>query len=366
MRLKAVGFDPFCSLRYGLRKPLAGRTGKMSQGTRERRPTLADVAKRAGVSRSLASLAIRGEGYVRAESRERIARAAAELNYRPNMAARLLASAEAGYIGIVIGQVTNPLQAEIARWASVFAAEKGLTGLVSLDAETDDKAEAALDALLAHRVSGVVLVGTPYEKPAIARIAARIPSVYIGRLLRAVDVDSVTTDHIRGAGLVVSHLASLGHRHIVHVSGGHSPGSERLSTGYTDAMREHGLQSYIRIIDGAFTIDAGAAAGRELFEAKVLPDAIFAASDLTAIGLLNEGAKRDIAIPGQVALVGYDDVMLAGTETLSLSTVRQPSRDLALAGVDALIRRLKAPQSPTGKVLVPPTLVVRRSSKRQP
>lgn len=334
----------------------------MAQKTKERRPTLADVAKRAGVSRSLVSLAIRGEGYVRAESRERIVRAAAELNYQPNMAARSLASAEAGYVGIVIGQVTNPLQAEIARWASVIAAEQGLTGLVSLDAETDEKAEAAIEALLAHRVSGVILVGAPYGKAAIARVAARVPAVYIGRLLKVVDIDSVTTDHIQGAAMAVSHLVSLGHRKIVHVDGGASPGSERLATGYAEAMRRHGLDKQIRIINGAFTIDAGAAAGRALFAQRELPDAIFASSDLAAIGLLNEAAKHDVAIPGRVALVGYDDVTLAGTETLSLSTIHQPPRDLASAGVAALIARLKRPDAPSGKVLVPPTLVVRRSS----
>jgi DNA-binding LacI/PurR family transcriptional regulator len=334
----------------------------MTEDTTKRRPTLVDVAKRAGVSRSLVSLAIRGEGYVRAESKEKIARAAAELNYQPNLAARILASAEAGYVGIVVGQVTNPLQADIARWASVIAAEAGLTGLVSLDAETDEKAEAAIEALLAHRVAGLILVGAPYGKVAIARVAARVPAVYIGRLLKAVDIDSVTTDHIQGAAMAVSHLAALGHRRIVHIDGGASPGAERMATGYTDAMRAHGLDAHLQVIEGAFTIDAGAEAGRLLFGETALPDAIFASSDLAAIGLLNEAAKHGISIPGQVALVGYDDIMLAGTETLSLSTIHQSAHGLASAGVAAMVERLKHPAAATGKVLVPPRLVVRRSS----
>lgn len=335
------------------------------QYTKERRPTLSDVAKRAGVSRSLVSLALRGEGYVRAESRERIARAAAELDYRPNLAARSLASAQGGYLGIVIGQVTNPLQAEIARWASVIAADQDLIGLVSLDAETDDKAEAAINALLAHRVSGVILVGAPYGKAAIARVAERVPSVYIGRLLKVVDVDSVTTDHILGATLAVEHLISLGHKRIVHVDGGASPGSERLATGYIQTMRAHGLEEHIQIIGGAFTIDAGASAGRQLFRQATLPEGIFASSDLAAIGLINEAARHGISVPGDVAVVGYDDVTLAGTETLSLTTIHQSAHDLASAGVAAMIRRLRHPESTTGKVLVSPRLVVRRSSTRQ-
>ena len=299
---------------------------------------------------------------MRAESRERIARAAAELNYQPNLAARSLASAEAGNIGIVIGQVTNPLQAEIARWASVMAADQGLTGLVSLDAETDEKAEAAIDALLAHRISGAILVGAPYGKAAIARVAQRVPSVYIGRLLKVVDVDSVTTDHIQGATLAVAHLIALGHKRIAHVDGGASPGSERLASGYAEAMRAGGLEDYIQIVEGAFTIDAGAAAGRQLFGQATIPDAIFASSDLAAIGLINEAAKHGISVPRDVAVVGYDDVTLAGTETLSLTTIHQSAQDLASAGVAAMVKRLKHPESPTGKVLVPPSLVVRRST----
>ena len=336
-------------------------TGKR---TKDRHPTLADVAARAGVSRSLVSLAIRGEGYVRAESRERIAKAAAELNYQPNLAARSLASTQAGYLGIVVGEVTNPLQAEIAKWASVFSGDHNFTSLVSLDADTDEKAERAIRALMAHRVSGVLLVGTPYEKAAIARVAAEVPAVYIGRLLKAVDIDSVTTDNIRGAHIAVEHLAARGRRRIAHVDGGASPGAERMRQGYCDAMRALGLESEIRVIAGAYTIDAGAAAGKALFgEGADRPDAIFACSDLAAIGIVNEAAKRGIAIPRDLLIVGYDDVTLAGTETLSLTSIHQPARDLAQAGVAVLAERLKHPEAPTTKTLVQPRLIERRSTQ---
>jgi DNA-binding LacI/PurR family transcriptional regulator len=336
----------------------------MTHRIKERRATLADVAARAGVSRSLVSLAIRGEGYVRAESRERIVRAAAELNYQPNLAARSLASAEAGYLGIVVGEVTNPLQAEIAKWASVFSGNHSLASLVSLDADTDEKAERAIMALMAHRVSGVLLVGAPYEKPAIARVAIEVPAVYIGRLLKMVDVDSVTTDHIRGAQMAVEHLAGLGVRRIAHVDGGASPGAERMRQGYCDAMRALGLGEEIRIVPGAFTIDAGAAAGKALFGSVAdRPEAIFASSDLAAIGILNEAARHGISVPHDLLVVGYDDVTLAGTETLSLTSIHQSARDLAEAGVAVMARRLKHPESPTTKTLVPPRLIVRRSTQ---
>lgn len=336
---------------------------KMSRNSVIPRPTLTDVAKAAGVSRSLASLALRGEGNVRAETRARVEKAARELNYRPNLAARSLASARTSYLGAIVGDVANPLQAQIAKFAAIEAEKRGYPTIVSLDADTDEKAEHALESLLAHRVAGVILIESPYEKPAIAKIAERIPSVYIGRLLKIVNIDSVTTDHVAGATHVVDHLVAQGCRSIIHVGGGASPGAERMRQGYRAAMERHGLSDQIRIVDAAFTMDAGAEAGRAIFSgADPLPDAIFVCNDMAAIGVMNVAAQNGISIPGQMRIVGYDDVMLAGTETLSLSTVNQPARDLARKGVDAMVRRLEKPDQPVSKQLVAPELIVRRSS----
>ncbi len=336
----------------------------MSQNLVKSRPTLTDVAKAAGVSRSLASLALRGEGNVRAETRTRVELAARQLNYLPNLAARSLASARTSYLGAIVGDVANPLQAQIAKFVAIEAEKRGYPTIVSLDADTDEKAEHALESLLAHRVSGVILIDSPYEKAAIANIAQQIPSVYIGRLLRIVNIDSVTTDHVAGANDVVEHLVAQGCRSIVHVGGGASPGAERMRQGYRTAMESHGLSDRVRIVEAAFTMDAGAGAGSQIFDgATPLPDAIFVCNDMAAVGVMNVAIRSGIMIPDQVRIVGYDDVMLARTETLSLSTVKQPAQELAKKGVDAMIRRLEQPGEPVSKQLVTPELVVRRSSK---
>ncbi len=335
----------------------------MSRNSVIHRPTLTDVAKAAGVSRSLASLALRGEGSVRAETRAKVEKVARELNYRPNLAARSLASARTAYLGAIVGDVTNPLQAQIAKYAAIEAEKLGYPTIVSLDADTDEKAEHALESLLAHRVAGVILIESPYEKPAIAKIAERIPSIYIGRLLKIVNIDSVTTDHVAGANLVVDHLVEQGCRAITHVGGGASPGAERMRQGYRAAMERHGLADQINIIEAAFSMDAGARAGREIFEADgPLPDGIFVCNDLAAIGVMNVAIQNGVSIPAQVRIVGYDDVMLAGTETLSLSTVNQPAQELARKGVAAMVRRLEQPDRPVTKQLVAPELIVRRTS----
>ena len=336
----------------------------MKKSDQPRRATLADIAERAGVSRSLASLAIRGEGAVRPETRERIVAAAAELNYQPNMHARSLASADAAYLGVIVGQIENGLQAEIAKTASLVAREHGYSVLLSIDADTDADAENAIRTLIAHRVSGILLIGAPYEKKTIARVAEWIPVVYVGRLLKVVNVDSVTTDDVTGGRMAVDHLVSLGHRRIAHIDGGASPGAERRRDGYRAAMTKHGLEDEIRVLDGAYTIDAGAEAARRILgEAVPRPTAIFSCNDMTAIGLINEFMKAGVAVPGDLSVVGYDDITLAGTETLSLTTIHQSARDLATAGVAAMIERLSAPDAPVSKILVPPRLVPRRSTR---
>jgi DNA-binding LacI/PurR family transcriptional regulator len=332
-----------------------------------RRATLADIAERAGVSRSLASLAMRGEAGVKEKTKERIFAAAAELDYLPNLFARSLASADSGYLGVVVGQITNPLQAEIAKIASGAAREQDYSVLLSIDAETDEAAEEAIRTLIAHRVAGVLLVGAPFAKKAIARVATLIPVVYIGRLLKVVNVDSVTTDDVTGGRMAVDHLVGLGHRRIVHVDGGASPGAERRSDGYRLGMERHGLADEIRIIEGAYTIDAGARAGREILADEARrPTAVFASNDMAAIGLINEAVKHGLKVPDDLSVIGYDDVMLAGTETLSLSTIHQPAGDLAAAGVKALIERLQAPDAQIRKRLIPPRLVARRSTGPAP
>src|SRR4029079_18526235 len=124
-----------------------------------RPPTLAEVAERAGVSRSLASLALRGEGGVRPEKRALIQRAAEELNYHPNIIARNLASAGVHSIGLVVGQILNPLQAEVVKEIDQLARSAGFDVLLSINADTDDAAELSIKSLIARRVSGAILVG---------------------------------------------------------------------------------------------------------------------------------------------------------------------------------------------------------------
>jgi DNA-binding LacI/PurR family transcriptional regulator len=333
----------------------------MSDSIEHRQPTLSDVARRAGVSRSLASLALRGESGVRPDKRERIFQAAAELDYHPNLTARTLASAGAHSIGVVIGRIVDPLQAAVAREIDRVAAGAGYDVLLSINAETDEDAEQSVRMLMARRVAGVLLVGAPRAKPSIARVATMMAATYIGRLLATVEIDSVSTDDRLGARLATDHLVSLGHERIAHVSGGNEPGAVRRREGFEAAMAKHGLKA--TVIDGGYTVDDGAAGMLRLFDDRRLrPSAVFCAHDLAAFGLMSEAHRMNLAVPEMLSVAGYGNVELAGTDTLALTTVNQPAARLAEAGVDSLIRRIGEPSASVTKTLVEPSLVVRRST----
>lgn len=333
----------------------------MARSKREDQPTLADVARQAGVSRSLASLALRGEPGVRSDKRDRVIAAAAELNYQPNLIARTLASSGPRSIGVVIGRILDPLQAAVAKQIDLIAHEAGLEVLLSISADTDEAAEHSVRMLMGRRVSGVLLVGAPRTKPAIARVAALTCATYIGRLLATVEIDSVSTDDRLGARLAVNHLAALGHTRIAHVDGGDEPGAVRRREGYRDTVAEHGLEPLI--MAGGYTVDAGASGANALFAARRRDaTAVFAAHDLSAFGLISEAYRMRLAVPRHLSVVGYGDVEMAATETWALTTIGQPARLLAEAGLKSIVARIADPSMPTTKTLVEPVLTVRRST----
>ncbi len=336
---------------------------QMSESPDRRQPTLSDVARRAGVSRSLASLALRGEQGVRSDKRERIVRAAAELDYHPNLSARTLASAGAHSIGVVVGRIVDPLQAAVAREIDRIAVAAGYDVLLSINADTDEDAEQSVRMLMARRVAGVLLVGAPRAKPSIARVARMVAATYIGRLLATVEIDSVSTDDRLGARIATDHLVSLGHERIAHISGGDEPGAVRRRDGYEAAMRDHGREPLV--IEGGYTVDDGAAGMLRLFDGKGKPpSAVFCAHDLAAFGLMSEAHRMRRAVPETLSVVGYGDVELSATDTLALTTIHQPADRLAEAGVASLLHRIGNRSAPVTKTLVEPRLIVRRSTAR--
>ncbi len=322
--------------------------------------TLMDIANRAGVSRSLASLALRGDPGVNPDKRARILKIAEELNYTPDLSARRLASGGTRTIGVLLSDILNPFTASVAKSIDASAREKGYEVLLSLEGHSDPAAEKAIQSLVAQRVAGLILIGSPESTAAIERIGRHLPVVYFGRHLSNERIDSVSNDDHLGASLIVRHLIELGHRNIVHIDGGPYAGSQRRREAYCAAMEAEGLVP--KVYSGRHTLDGGVEAMDAILAQKPRPTAIFASNDLEALGVLSRLLKEGISVPQDVAVVGYDDIPFAESETMSLTTVRQPIQYMASQSLDILLSRMQKPDEPAMHVLIAPSLVIRRTT----
>jgi DNA-binding LacI/PurR family transcriptional regulator len=326
--------------------------------------TLMDIAARAGVSRSTASLALRGEPGVQPEKRARILKIAKELNFTPDLSARRLASNVTGTIGVLLSDILNPFTALVAKSIDAVAREKGFEVILSIEGFPDPAAEKAIQSLVAQRVAGLILIGSPDSTTLIEKVSRHLPVLYFGRHLSSERVDSVSNDDRLGALLVVRHLVELGHRDIAHIDGGPSAGSQRRREAYRSAMEEQGLTP--RVYPGRHTLDGGVASTETILNEINRPTAIFASNDLEAVGVISRLLKEGIRVPDDVAVVGYDDIPFAESETMALTTIRQPIPYMATQSLEILTSRMQRFDEPASHVLIAPSLIVRRTTRQLP
>ena len=232
------------------------RDGVLMEGV-DRPPTLEDVAREAGVSRALVSLALRGSTRVSARSRDRIRDAASRLGYRPNLNARNLAARLSGILGVLVSDLHNPFFAEVVDGLSAEAAEHGWQVILATGQAHRAGEQAALETLLSLRPAGIALTGPVLDRATIERAAAAVPLVVVNRLLRSDRLDSVTIDEYAGSALAVRHLVDLGHRRITHIDGGTGAGATSRRTGYLRAMRRYAPGERADVLRGGFTESAG-------------------------------------------------------------------------------------------------------------
>ncbi|WP_028652467.1 LacI family DNA-binding transcriptional regulator [Nocardioides halotolerans] len=323
-------------------------------------PTQEDVAKRARVSRALVSLVMRDSPNVSEQRRRRVLRAAEELGYRPNAFARSLASKRLHTIGVLINDVTNPYFGGVYSSLATAAEAAGFDLLVAPGTRSADKEAALVRTLLEHRVAGLALLSPLMTTKELRSLTSSWPTVLIGRDAALPGVDVVTTDELQAARLVLGHLTELGHRHIVHVTGGANRSARDRASGYRTAMRELGLES--RELPGAFSHEAGQVAAREILTMAPRPTAVVAANDLVAVGAMGVFESHGLRVPDDLSVVGYDDSQIARLDLVQLTSVCQGVDHFGSAAVRLLLRRIDDPETSRAVERIETTLVVRRTT----
>ncbi|MBW8767571.1 MAG: LacI family DNA-binding transcriptional regulator [Geodermatophilales bacterium] len=332
----------------------------MAPPTPGRRPTLADVAARAGVSTALVSIVLRDVPGASAAARERVRRAAEELGYRPDSRARLLRSSRSRLLGVVFG-VQNDFHGDLVGGLYAAADRVGYELALSAVAPGRDE-ERAVSSLLQDRCEALVLLGPQLATARLAGLVAYLPVVVVvARPVRAASVDVVRTADDVGMHQAVDHLVALGHRRIAHIDGGRAPGAAERRRGYRDALADHGLADEERILQGELGEDDGASAARRLLQGP-LPSAVTVFNDRCAVGVIDVLRREGLSVPGDISVVGYDDSRLARLSSVDLTTVAQDAGRLTTLAVARAVDRLDGAAVDQREQVVPPHVVVRSTT----
>jgi DNA-binding LacI/PurR family transcriptional regulator len=329
------------------------------------RPTIFDVADRAGVSKSLVSLVLRGKPGVSQARRKAVLRAAKELGYRPNAAARSLVQQRTHTVGALLSDMGNPWFIDLLDSVRSELALLGLNLFLSEvhQLHTDSS---VLDAFIEARVDGLLFLGTMPVIDELAAAARSMPAVVVsGREPDLPNVDVVTGDDHAGAASAVAHLIDLGHTRIAHLAGT-GRAAELRTDGYSDQMRRHGIGDQIRVEVSDRSEQGDVRAAQALLALRPRPTAILANNDYAALIAMSHAQSLGLSVPGDLSVVGYDNSYLARTGYIGLTTVDNNYVEMGRLAAGQLVRRIQAPDAPRSVTLLDPILRPRRTSGPPP
>ena len=324
--------------------------------------TIFDVAERAGVSKSLVSLVMRGKPGVSDARRKAVLSAAKELGYRPNAAARSLVQQRTHTVGALLSDMRNPWFIDLLESARSELLALGLNLFLS-EVDPLQTNSSVLDAFIEARVDGLLCLGTMPLSEHLVAAADALPTVVVsGREPDLPTVDVVAGDDFAGAATATAHLIDNGHTRIAHLAGT-GRAAELRAEGYRDAMRRGGLADHIRVEISDRSEAGDAAAAQTLLAAVGKPTAILANNDYAAVIVMSRAQSLGLSIPGDLSVVGYDNSFLARTDFIGLTTVDNNYAEMGRMAARQLAHRIDTPGSARSVTLLAPNLLVRRTTR---
>ncbi|UFU02646.1 LacI family transcriptional regulator [Ruania suaedae] len=330
--------------------------------------TIQDVARKAGVSAATVSNYFNWPDRLSDRMREHVRIAVDELGFVPNMPARQLRLSRSSTIGISVINASNPFFADIVSSVEKAAAARGLNVMVGSTHESARQQDSYLQMFEQFRFDGILLSPFDGSLESAHRIAARgTPVVIVDQQDETGTLSSAATDHLAGGRLAAQHLLDVGCRRILFTSG--PPGVRQVADRLRGAREvvEARPEIEIAVLGGPdLNLDQGRAAGRRIAAMAPgrRPDGVFAGNDVAAIGIVQGLLGAGLEVPGDVAVVGYDDISFAETSAVPLTSVRQLSRDIGSAAASLLLNELDDPQRPKEQLVFRPELIARASTAR--
>lgn len=333
--------------------------------------TIKDIARRAGVSHSTVSRALRDDPAIPPATTQRLKRLAGRLGYVPSAMARGLKTSHSGVLGVVVSNIADPFLGEVVRGIEAGVLEAGYSLFLSDSHRDADRAKAILRALAERRVEGAIICSSAITPDQLVELSQfGVPLVLVNNLVGGTRAHGLAIDDVHGGRLMTEHLLGLGHRRIAYLGnaiGGQS--SQDRCAGYRAALAAAGLEpNPAWELTGPTGRPEGGVAGAEAFLAlDPRPTALFCFNDLMALGALQRLKQAGLRVPADVSVGGFDDIFLAEYADPPLTTIDQPKYQLGRDAAALLFSLLKGEQPSEPRVQsLPGTLVVRASTAPPP
>ena len=312
-----------------------------------RRVTIKDIARMAGVSVTTVSRAINNAPEISPETRERILELCHKEGYRTNLLARSLISSRSNVIGVILPDISSPFHAALALHIETFAAQLGYQVMLCSGRPGNKDINELFDFLISQRVDGILLASSSNGAPTLLeQYQSAVPIVLLGAFIppnASTRINSVSTDNYAGGQMAARYLHSLGHRNVVYLGARrHSDTHLLRHRGFQDAASELGMDvSTVWNCENRSTTESGYQLARDIFLKPFPQTAVFAASDLTALGAMQAADELGISIPGQLSLMGFDNIDYTALPKVRLTTISQRTDALAGSSVRLLMELIQ-------------------------
>jgi DNA-binding LacI/PurR family transcriptional regulator len=325
--------------------------------------TIYDVAERAGVSISTVSK-VMNDQQVGKKSKQKVLSAMEELNYKPSVLASALTGKRTSTIGFLLPDIANPFVAEIARQVEDRAHEQGYNLVICSTDLKSEKEERYVSLLRQKSVDGFIFAGGFRNKIVVEELLRDdVPIIFLAAESHPnLSVNTVTVDNYVGGYEIASHLISLAHTRIAVIAEDATSSRARIR-GYKQALEDHGIEiqeDLIRISNSS--VEHAINLAKELLDIPNPPTAIIGSNDLLAIGALIGAREKNLTIPNDISITGFDNTLLSKSSDPTLTTVDQPTQSMCSQAVDILIEEIEGKRKDRQKILVLPKLIIRKST----
>lgn len=325
---------------------------------------MSDVAKLANVSTATVSRVLRKPDKVSKDTRQKVLEAVKKLNYQPNIVARQFRTKETQTILVVIPDVTSPFFSEVLRGIEHTALESGYRVILGDTENNIEREREYADLLPQKQADGMILLTARMDRGDLEEISRQFPVVLACEYIDDLDVPTISINNISGAKKATEHLIQLGHTSIAHITGPMNVilSRDRLK-GYEQAMRSHELHidpDYIR--EGDSSLESGYKQMTQLLELDNRPTAVFVFNDLMAIGAIKAVKDKGLTVPGDIAVVGFDNINMTAIFEPTITTIDQPKYEIGKKAMELLLKLINGEVLQQKKFVLKDELVIRESS----